>query len=130
MAARAISNLARILGHSANDLRGATTSPSTGGKIEINPNTPVGDVAVRSLQITKPDGGVVVAVWRETLFWDRAKGTPLEAPSVRADVSFGRDCASIRTYDTLQSSEPIAVTGGSSASLMVGDYVRLMECAR
>jgi hypothetical protein len=86
-------------------------------------------IPVRSLQISRPNGALIVAAWRETLFWDRATGRPLEAPPVKAEISFGKACGSILRYDILNSSEPEPLPPGRSAAVPIGDYVQLIECA-
>jgi hypothetical protein len=129
LAAQAISNVIRILSGSAIS-RAAASSLSIEGKIEIKPESAIGEFPVRSLQIARSDGVALVAVWRETPFWDRPKGRPLEEPSIPAKVLFASGCRSTKIYDVLRSSEPISVAEGDTASLFVGDHVQLVECAK
>jgi hypothetical protein len=86
-------------------------------------------VPVRTLQLSRPNGALIVAAWRETLFWDRATARPVEAAPVKAEISFGRACTSIMRYDVLNSSEPQNMPPGRSAAVLVGDHVQLIECA-
>ena len=44
----------------------------------------------------KSDGTQVAAVWRETMFWDRDTGQPLEADGITATLTFDKPCKSIK----------------------------------
>jgi hypothetical protein len=70
----------------------------------------------------------MAAVWRETMFWDRATGQPLEAAGITAMLTFDKACDSIKVYDVLRSAEPTSVSKGGVLSMVVGDYVQLVEC--
>ena len=127
--AQAISNVVKILSGTSLT-RSATSSLPVDGKIEIETDSPVGDIPIRSMQIARSDGAALVAVWRETPVWDRAKGRPLEEPGVPTKVSFASGCEATKTYDVLRSGEPISVTPGGTAALLVSDHVQLVECTR
>ena len=128
-AAQAISNVVKILS-GMSLTRSAASSPSVDGKIEIETDSPIGDIPIRSMQIARSDGAALVAVWRETAIWDRAKGRPLEEPGISAKVSFASGCEATKTYDVLRSGEPVSVTPGDTAALLVSDHVQLVECSR
>ena len=127
--AQAISNVVKILSGTSLT-RSATSSLPVDGKIEIETDSPVGDIPIRSMQIARSDGAALVAVWRETPVWDRAKGRSLEEPGVPSKVSFASGCEATKTYDVLRSGEPISVTPGGAAALLVSDHVQLVECSR
>jgi hypothetical protein len=76
----------------------------------------------------KSNGAQIAAVWRETMFWDRATGQPLEAAGIPAMLTFDKPCDSIKVYDVLRSAEPTAVSKGGVLSMLIGDYVQLIEC--
>jgi hypothetical protein len=78
--------------------------------------------------LMKSDGTQVVAVWRETMFWDRDTGQPLEADGITATLTFDKPCESVKVYDVLRSSEPTAVSTGGAVSVVIGDHVQLVEC--
>ena len=128
-AAEAIRNVVRILTGSP-AAPSAVASPPIDGKIEIGSDSPIGDIPIRSLQIARSDGVMLVAVWRETLFWDRAEGRPLEQPAIPAKVSFAGGCGSTKIYDVLQSGETVSTAPGDTASVLVSDHVQLVECAK
>jgi hypothetical protein len=62
------------------------------------------------------------------MFWDRATGQPLEADGITATLTFDKRCDSIKVYDVLRSSEPTSVSTGGVLSVVIGDYVQLVEC--
>jgi hypothetical protein len=81
-----------------------------------------------TLGLTKSNGAQMAAVWRETMFWDRATGQPLEAAEITAMLTFDKPCASIKIYDVLRSAQPASVSPGGVLSVAIGDYVKLAEC--
>jgi hypothetical protein len=123
LAAGAIRNLTAILGGGMNAGRKMPNE-----SVRITVEAPESGEQVRSLGLRKSNGTQLAAIWRETPFWDRASGQPLEATSVPAKISFGRSCSAIKSYDLLQSSEPVATAAGGVISVNVGDYVQLVEC--
>lgn len=126
-AAKAIRNLTGILAGST-DKRSAIPQTDT-SSIKVDLDQPDRRTPLLWLILTKEDGSRLVALWRETPFWDIATGRPLEAPSIPAVVSFGTTCAEIRSYDPLKSREPDSVTAlARSASVSVVDHVQLVEC--
>jgi hypothetical protein len=127
VAANAIRNLTTVLAE-AGDAGKPTNSSTSDASIQVRVDTPDNENPVYSLVLMKENGSPVVAIWRETPFWDRAEGRPLEAPAAGAKISFGRTCGSIRSYDVLQSSDPISVGAGESVALSIGDHVQLLEC--
>jgi hypothetical protein len=128
-AAKAIRNLTSILARTNGAGNGSRDMAADAGSIRVNTDEPIDGMPVRSLILTKKDGSRIVAVWRETPFWDRAAGHPLEAPSIRGDISFGTACGAIHTYDPLTSSDPGPVNSETSLSLPILDHVQLVECA-
>jgi hypothetical protein len=128
-AAQAIRNLTTILAGkngAGAGLRGPLPSDPL---IKVRVDEPDGNSPLLSIVILRDDGSPIVAVWRETPFWDRATGRPLEGPSIQATISFEKPCTSIRNYDLLQSSDPISVGSGGSRVMKVNDHVQLVECA-
>ncbi len=126
LSAKAISNIVKVLKSEA----GAPTAAVPIEGISYDEAAkPEERLPVRSLQLSRPNGAIIVAAWRETLFWDRATGRPVEAPPVKAEISFGRACTSIMRYDVLNSSAPEMMPSGKSATALIGDYVQLIECA-
>lgn len=125
--ARAIRNLTRILGEDGNPDASRRTP---GQPVQVTVQGPDSKEQIYTLGLKKSDGRRLAAIWRETPFWDRATGQPLEATPVPTKVSFGNACKSIKLYDVLNSSEPISTSVGDSFSLNVGDYVQLVECVR
>jgi hypothetical protein len=134
IAAQAIRNLTRILGPSEAELKVSNVrSRAAADEVSLSKSPIIltaQDAQDRShaLGVVKSDGTIFAAVWRETDFWDRATGQPLEASGVRAKLDFGKPCGSIRLYDVLQSGEPVSVSNQADFSLVVGDHVQLVEC--
>jgi hypothetical protein len=128
-AAYAIRNLTTVLAETNSGSKEAagSTAPDD-APIQIKANEADAEDPLYSLILKKDNGARVVAIWREPAFWDQAAGRPLEAPPVRANVSFGKACSSIKLYDVLQSSDPISTSAGESLSLLIGDHVQLVEC--
>ncbi|MBN9006603.1 MAG: hypothetical protein J0H40_14470 [Rhizobiales bacterium] len=128
-AAFAIRNMIDVLN---DDPKLATPSvaDSSDDKVNISLDREPGDIAVRSLRIRKTNGSLVVAVWRETPFWDRAKGGPLEAPGLPSKISFHKPCGSIKLYDVLESRDPTLMKSSNSMTVDVKDYVQLVECTK
>lgn len=127
-AAYAIRNLTTVLAGTNNAGKQATSSLASDRPIQVKADAADAVDPVYSMILKKDNGARVAAVWREPAFWDRATGRPVEAPPVRADVSFERNCGSIKLYDVLQSSDPISTSAGESLSLLIGDHVLLVEC--
>lgn len=128
-AARAIKNLTSILARGSSPQSGAANTLTDAGSIKVDLDQPDRDTPTLWLVLTKEDGSRLVAIWRETQFWDTATGRRVEAPPIRAVVSFGRKCTEIRSYDPLKSSDPGSVSSGSAAFLSVTDHVQLVECS-
>jgi hypothetical protein len=127
-AAKAIRNLTSILARRNGAGNSSKDTAADAGSIKVNTEEPIDGMPARSLILTKEDGSLIVAVWRETPFWDTAAGRPLEALSIHGQISFGTVCGAIRTYDPLISSDPVPVNSGSSLSLPILDHVQLVEC--
>jgi hypothetical protein len=129
LAARAIRNLTQVLGSAAGADKERTDPLPSNTSIDVKIDGPDDNMPVFWIVLLRENGSPIVALWRETPFWDRANGRPLEAPSIPAKVSFGKACGSIRTYDLFQSSDPKSVSAGSSLTVGVVDRVQLVECA-
>ncbi|WP_429279457.1 calcium-binding protein [Paraburkholderia sp. GAS41] len=63
--------------------------------------------SARSLLLRKADGTFVLALWNETPFWDRARGTPLTSAPVPVSVDLGRTATRVTVYDPLSGSAAI-----------------------
>jgi len=129
MSAHAIKNLTQVLASKAGVDKGGADMSSSDASIKVRIDEPEDNIPVFWIVLLRENGSPIVAAWRETPFWDRAKGSPLEARPIQANISFGKTCGSIRTYDLLQSSDPTSMHAGDSLSLTIGDYVQLIECA-
>jgi hypothetical protein len=127
-AAYAIRNLTTVLAGANNAGKEAISSLASDESIQVKVDSADAEDPFYSMILIKENGARVVAVWREPAFWDRAGGLPLEAPPVRANVSFGKTCGSIKLYDVLQSSDPTSTSAGESLSLLIGDHAQLVEC--
>ena len=127
-AAKAIKNLTDILARGNSTQSGVSNALTDPGSIKVDLDQPDLGTPTLWLILTRQDGSRLIAMWRETQFWDTATGRPLEAPPIRAVVSFGTKCAEIRGYDPLKSSDPGFVSSGSAAFLSVADHVQLVEC--
>jgi hypothetical protein len=128
LAAFAIRNMIAVLNE---DAQPATSKASDfSGKVDIHVNHAPGDVAVRTLRIQKHNGALIVAVWRETPFWNRATREPLDAAGLAADISFDQPCGAIKLYDVLKSKDPVLVTSSSATAVEIKDYVQLIECTK
>lgn len=125
LAAKAIKNIVAVLKSEAGNKPAPLPIEGISYEEAVKPEE---RVPVRSLQLSRPNGALIVAAWRETLFWDRATAKPLEAPAVKAEISFGRACTSILRYDILNSSAPEPLPPGRSATALIGDHVQLIEC--
>ncbi len=132
VAARAIRNLVQVLGERES---GSATEPSrpkpnsklpSNGSFHLDVQKPQDQFF--TLGLMKSNGTQVAAVWRETMFWDRATGQPLEADGITATLTFDKPCHSSKVYDVLRSSEPTAVSTGGVVSVVIGDHVQLVEC--
>jgi hypothetical protein len=125
--AHAIRNLTTILADAG--------GPAAGGKaagqpVPITVQAADSKEPILTLGLKKSDGTQFAAIWRETPFWDRAAGQPLEAAPLPAKVSFAGGCKSTKLYDVLKSNEPVSTSAGDGFSMNVGDYVQLVECVR
>ena len=127
-AAKAIRNLTTILADTSDLGREATNASSSDASIRLHVDVPNPKIPVYSLVLTKGNGARLLAFWREPAFWDRANGHVLEEQPVQVDVSFGRSCGSIRSYDALLSGSPISTSSGDSVSVALGDHLQLVEC--
>jgi hypothetical protein len=134
VAAQAIRNLVQVLGES--ESRSATESKRSKADSELPSNRsfhldvqyPEIKDQIFTLGLMKSNGAQMAAVWRETMFWDRATGQPLEAAGVPAMLTSDKPCDSIKVYDVLRSAEPTSVATGGRLSVVIGDYVQLVEC--
>jgi hypothetical protein len=135
IAAQAIKNLIRIFGLPESEVKVFERDRADSHETSLSPS-PIQLTVQRSdtqdrvytLGVAKSNGDTFAAVWRETSFWDRANGQPLDTPGVRASLGFGKPCGSTRLYDILQSSAPISVSNENPFPLMVRDHVQLVEC--
>ena len=136
LAAQAIKNLTQLLwlppetdvrpsGHD-NQQGAKPTLPTSPIQLTVSPTND--QPRIHTLSVVKSDGTLFAAAWQEPAFWDRANGQPIEAPGVRATLSFGKSCSAVKLYDVLQSSEPISVSHENPFPLIVGDHVQLVEC--
>jgi hypothetical protein len=134
VAAQAIRNLVQVLGERES---GSATEPNrskpnsklpSNGSFHLDVQKPERGDQFFTLGLMKSNGTQLAAVWRETMFWDRATGQPLEADGITATLTFDKPCDSIKVYDVLRSSEPTAVSTGGVVSVVIGDHVQLVEC--
>ena len=134
VAAQALRNLVQVLGESESR---SATDPSrpkansklpSNGSFQLDVQKPELGDQIFTLRLMKSNGAQIAAVWRETMFWDRATGQPLEAAGIPAMLTFDKPCDSIKVYDVLRSAEPTAVSKGGVLSMLIGDYVQLIEC--
>jgi hypothetical protein len=134
VAAQAIRNLVQVLGEreSGSAAEPNRTKPNSklpsNGYYHLDVQKPEDRDQFLTLGLMKSNGTQVAAVWRETMFWDRATGQPLEADGITATLTFDKPCDSIKVYDVLRSSEPTAVSTGGVVSVVIGDHVQLVEC--
>lgn len=94
-AAFALHNLIAIL--KAND----DTAPQRGDAKALHYTLSDLPPSARSLLLHKADGTFVLALWNETPFWDRARGTPLSSAPVPVTVDLGRTATRVTVYDPL-----------------------------
>jgi hypothetical protein len=134
VAAQAIRNLVQVLGEGESKSATGPNRPKANGDLPSNESFHL-DVQkpelrgqIFTLGLTKSNGAQMAAVWRETMFWDRAAGQPLEAAEITAMLTFDKPCASIKVYDVLRSAQPTSVSPGGVLSVAIGDYVKLAEC--
>jgi len=125
VAALALRNLTQVLRDSSNSVAARKTSAQP-----IRADAPGSKEPVFTLSLNKSDGTQIAAIWRESPFWDRASGRPIDSTPVRANVSFEGACSSIRQYDILKSAAPVATSAGNAISLDLEDYVQLVECVK
>jgi hypothetical protein len=125
VAALGLRNLVQVLRDASNPdaARKTTAQP-------VRADAPGSIEPVFTLSLNKSDGTQIAAIWRESPFWDRANGRPIDSTPVRANVSFEGACGSIRQYDVLKSAVPIATSAGNTISLDLEDYVQLVECVK
>jgi hypothetical protein len=127
-AAWAIRNLTGILSRRSGD--GSALADSETQPIKVDLAQPDVGIPILSLVLDKKDGSKLIAVWRETPFWDETMGHALQPRAIRAVISFGTQCTTIRTYDPLKSIEPGSISSGSALLLTVVDHVQLVECEK
>ncbi|QBQ98669.1 calcium-binding protein [Paraburkholderia pallida] len=130
--ASAIRNLTAIL--RANAAAKGPTNPHPGVQTVTPPDASSScslramPVSARSLLLTKGDGRYLLALWNETPFWDRAKGTPLSAPPASVQVDLGARASRIALYDPTMSADPLATHADlRQLSVAVPDHVVLLE---
>jgi hypothetical protein len=134
VAAQAIRNLVQVIGETESksttepNRPKADSKPASDGSFHLDVQKPELRGQIFILGLMKSNGAQMVAVWRETMFWDRATGQPLEADGITAALTFDEPCESIKVYDVLRSAEPTSVSTGGALSVVIGDYVKLVEC--
>ena len=128
VAAQAIRNLLQVLGERESGSAAEPNRPEPNGSFHLDVQKPERGDQFFTLGLMKSDGTQVAAVWRETMFWDRDTGQPLEADGITATLTFDKPCESVKVYDVLRSSEPTAVSTGGAVSVVIGDHVQLVEC--
>jgi hypothetical protein len=128
VAAQAIRNLVQVLRERESGSAAEPNRPEPNGSFHLDVQKPERGDQFFTLGLMKSDGTQVVAVWRETMFWDRDTGQPLEADGITATLTFDKPCESVKVYDVLRSSEPTAVSTGGAVSVVIGDHVQLVEC--
>jgi hypothetical protein len=85
-------------------------------------------VSANSLLLQKKDGRFVLALWNETLIWNRATGTPLTSPPARVELDFGAKASRVDLYDPLVSATPFATRRDvRQMSVDIPDHVILLE---
>ncbi|SDB82364.1 calcium-binding protein [Paraburkholderia lycopersici] len=86
--------------------------------------------SANSLLLQKKDGRFVLALWNETLIWNRATGTPLTSPPARVGLDFGGKAKHVDLYDPLASAQPVeSHRDVRQLSVEVPDHVILIEIA-
>ncbi|WP_321783548.1 calcium-binding protein [Paraburkholderia sp. J94] len=85
-------------------------------------------VSANSFLLKKKDGRFVLALWNETLIWDRANGTPLESPPAPVKLDFGANARRVDVYDPMVSAEPLTTHRDQrQLTVNVPDHVILLE---
>ena len=85
-------------------------------------------VSGRSLLLQKQDGKFALALWNEVPFWDRAGGKPLNSPSARVVVDFGKTARVVNLYDPLVGTAPLFTQRNvSEMTVEVPDHPVLVE---
>jgi hypothetical protein len=134
VAAEAIRNLVQVLGEGESKSATESNRPkadrqrSSSGSFHLDIQKPEFRDQIFALALMKSNGAQVAAVWREPMFWDRATGQPVEAAGISAMLTFDKPCDSIKVYDVLRSAEPTSVSTGGVLPVVIGDYVKLVEC--
>jgi hypothetical protein len=84
--------------------------------------------SANSLLLQKKDGRFVLALWNETLIWDRATGKPLTGASARIGLDFGTQARRVDVYDPLVAASPSAShLDTRQLTIDVPDHVILLE---
>jgi len=120
LAATAIHNLTTILADDGTGGRQPTAS--LGYSLENMPATGA------SMVLGKSNGAYELVIWAEPRVWDDATDTEIVNPAQSVAVHLGSVHQSIRVYDTLSGTTPIAVyTDVSDFSVPVSDHPLIIE---
>ena len=68
-----------------------------------------------SMQLQKSDGTHIIAVWNEEALWNYDSGTEIAAPHYNATIRLDRTYDTVRVYDPMVGSSPIATLHGVSS---------------
>lgn len=121
-AAQAIRNLTTMLNASVPHRASAAASNTLTYSLRDMP------VSANSLLLQKKDGRFVLALWNETLIWDRATGKPLTAAPARVEIDFGTQARRVDIYDPLVSASALAShLDTRQLAVDIPDHVILLE---
>jgi hypothetical protein len=127
IAAQTIRNLTAILAERGGGPAPGRGSAATPTQVQVGPVESADPI--QSLTVVRAGGDPILALWHEPRFWDRAKGSPIEASPLPVSVTFAASCASVKIYDPLLSDQPVSTHGNGPISVMLEDHVKLIECA-
>jgi hypothetical protein len=120
-AATAIRNLTSILADPGANAANFTTTPLTYSVTGL-------PATGNSMELQKSSGATDIVVWNEPEIWNEATGTEVTAPTQNATVNLGATYQTVKVFDPLTSTSPIATLSNvSSVSLGLTDHPLIVE---
>lgn len=105
-----------------------SASNRTFAPVSIDVNVDAFPETVRGMVIAKADGTLLLAMWNNTAFWDRAAGKPVESKPVTVTLALPEGLKAQALYDPLEAETAIRTySGDATVTLDVPDHPVLLE---